>query len=430
MRRRRPFTRAAKRAGTGAGVSMVMAMTSMIAVTAVPTAGQQASVWLELNAAHSRPPSGTALDAANYGLLGGRLRVERKRSAFEVGATHGRGAEDGSGGWLSGRAAYDAARVNGRLDYGLRLEGSGLTYLSPVRIGADDEYKQTLASGTVRPFAGLSIAGFRLGAEGTVTRGAWRSEVSTPLVNPGPGLPVPGGGDRGQRQTLSAEGSVGIIGGAASLLRILGPATVELRAGSYDAQNQAVDGRYTGVDATLALTLGALDVTFAGRHWATPADSTETGGHVGVGIALGSAAYLQAVAGRIISDPVFGTPGGTGLSIGLNVRVGRRNLGPPAPARVGDVSSGGRAVRFTLARRDARTVAVAGDFSGWELRSLQRGADGVWTLDTVLEPGVYHYAFVIDGETWMVPDNASGIVDDGFGRRNATLIVNQSEGTP
>jgi hypothetical protein len=38
-----------------------------------------------------------------------------------------------------------------------------------------------------------------------------------------------------------------LYGGGASMLPVMGPATVELRGGSYHARNQMVDGRYTGI---------------------------------------------------------------------------------------------------------------------------------------------------------------------------------------
>ncbi|HSJ09271.1 MAG TPA: isoamylase early set domain-containing protein, partial [Longimicrobiales bacterium] len=204
--------------------------------------------------------------------------------------------------------------------------------------------------------------------------------------------------------------------------RVIGPATVELRGGSYDARNQVADGRYAGVDATVALSLGALDVSLGARRWDTPTDGAELGGHAGIGLGLGEAAYLQAMVSRSVSDPVSGISGDVGISAGISVRVGRRALGGPPPAAVGTVQGRGRVVRFAL-KQDARSVDVAGDFSGWERRPLTRGENGEWTLETVLEPGVYHYSFVIDGETWMVPPDASGLVDDGFGRKNATLVV-------
>jgi hypothetical protein len=406
----------------------VLVATFALALFALPASSQQASVWIDVNAAHSRPPSGAAVDAANYGLVGARLRLEGRRSAFDVGATHGRGAVDGSGGWLTGRAAFDASRVSGRTDFGIRADGTALTYLSPVHFDGDKEYTQSFGAGTVRPFAGVSMGGFRIGAEGMLTRGVWRSELSTALSGSEPGVPLPGLPQQpGGRHTLSDDGDIVIAGAAASLLRVFGPATAELRGISYSVRNPVEDGRYNGIDAVVMAALGPLDLSLAGRHRNTPTYGTETGGHVGVGIALGTAAYLHAAAGRSVSDPLYGTAGGIGVSAGISVRLGRRALGPPAPVSVGEASGRGRLVHFTLAKSDARSVAVAGDFRNWEERSLQRGADGVWRLETVIEPGVYHYAFVVDGTTWMVPGSANGIVDDGFGRKNATLIVNSAD---
>ena len=65
-------------------------------------AAQGLSAWVDANAAHSRPPAGTTADAASYGLLGVRVRAEALRSTVELAASTGRGAAEGSGGWLSG----------------------------------------------------------------------------------------------------------------------------------------------------------------------------------------------------------------------------------------------------------------------------------------------------------------------------------------
>lgn len=386
-------------------------------------AAQRVSAWLDANAAHSRPPAGTTAEPASYGLLGLRVRAEAYRSTFELAASTGRGAAEGSGGWLSGRLGVDGTRVSGIFDYGARAEAAGLTYISEVQLNTSDTYSQSLVSASVKPHAGVSIAGFRFGAEALFTRGHWNATLKTPLVQKGPGLPgMPGGNDVTQR-SIDSEGDLQIFGGAASLLRVLGPATIEVRGSSYHAANQVADGRYGGVDINVALSAGKLDVTAGGRRWNTPVDGLEYGGHVGLGIAVGRAAYVQGVVSRSISDPLYGVAGDLAITAGVSVSLGRRSLGPPAPATLGAASRGGRVVRFTFDRADARSVAVAGDFSKWEPRAMQRDAKGVWTLETVLEPGVYHYSFIVNGETWTVPANATGLVDDGFGQKNATLVV-------
>ena len=383
---------------------------------------QRVSAWVDANAAHSRPPAGTTAEPASYGLLGVRVRAEAARSAFEFAASTGRGAAEGSGGWLSGRGGVDATRVRGRFDFGARAEAAGLTYLDAVQLNADDTYTQSLITASVKPHAGFSIAGLRIGAEALATRGRWTSTLETAPLQNGPGLPVPGR-DELPRRSIESDGDVQILGGSATLLRVIGPATVELRASTYDATNQVADGRYSGVDANVALSVSKLDLTGGVRRWTSPVEGVEYGGHAGIGYALGDAAYLQAVVSRSISDPLYGVAGDLAVSAGVSVSIGKRRLGPPVPATVGAASERGRVVRFVFERGDARSVAVAGDFSKWEPRAMQRDAKGVWTLETVLAPGVYHYSFIIDGETWTVPANAPGLVDDGFGQKNATLVV-------
>jgi 1,4-alpha-glucan branching enzyme len=100
---------------------------------------------------------------------------------------------------------------------------------------------------------------------------------------------------------------------------------------------------------------------------------------------------------------------------------------PAASVNATKVEPAGYTVSFTFKDADARSVAVAGDFNKWELLPLQRTGSS-WTLVTVLPPGVYHYSFVVNGTEWTVPANATGIVDDGFGRKNATLVVSASKG--
>lgn len=79
--------------------------------------------------------------------------------------------------------------------------------------------------------------------------------------------------------------------------------------------------------------------------------------------------------------------------------------------------------RFVLAAPDARQVAVAGDFTGWQpAHQMVRMADGVWTVVVSLPPGVHDYAFVIDGQRW-VPDPAAPAVADGFGGVNSRVTV-------
>jgi hypothetical protein len=82
-------------------------------------------------------------------------------------------------------------------------------------------------------------------------------------------------------------------------------------------------------------------------------------------------------------------------------------------------------VEFSLEAPGATTVAVAGDFSGWESEFVLDDADGdgIWTGRIPIEPGVHQYMFVINGTDWVTDPRAQRYSDDGFGNRNAVLAV-------
>jgi hypothetical protein len=91
-------------------------------------------------------------------------------------------------------------------------------------------------------------------------------------------------------------------------------------------------------------------------------------------------------------------------------------------------------VQFSLKINDskAHTVAIAGDFNGWNpqaniLEDLE--GDGIWTGTLKLEPGRYEYMFVLDGEKWLPDPNALRYVKDGFGNKNAILEINNCNNT-
>jgi hypothetical protein len=85
--------------------------------------------------------------------------------------------------------------------------------------------------------------------------------------------------------------------------------------------------------------------------------------------------------------------------------------------------------RFVFIAPEASVVQVTGDFIDWSPDGLalenERGT-GVWTIDVPLEPGVYQYAFVVDGVEWRPDPRAVSHVDDGFGRENSVVIVSRA----
>lgn len=81
--------------------------------------------------------------------------------------------------------------------------------------------------------------------------------------------------------------------------------------------------------------------------------------------------------------------------------------------------------RFTFVAPGASSVAITGDFAHWSSDgvALERQAEGVWTVDIPLSPGIHQYTFVVDGERWMPDPHALWSVDDGFGNRNSVTMV-------
>jgi hypothetical protein len=79
-------------------------------------------------------------------------------------------------------------------------------------------------------------------------------------------------------------------------------------------------------------------------------------------------------------------------------------------------------VQFRISAEDARQVALVGTFSGWEGHSLEEVSPGVWSTTLPLSPGLYDYAFVIDGERWQL-DPLAPAVADGFGGANSRIAV-------
>ena len=76
------------------------------------------------------------------------------------------------------------------------------------------------------------------------------------------------------------------------------------------------------------------------------------------------------------------------------------------------------------------TVAVAGEFNAWNTSAdpLTKQADGSWKLVKKLSPGRYAYKFVIDGGTWKEDPTATETIDDGFGGKNAVMVVGGAAG--
>ncbi|MCF7914331.1 MAG: isoamylase early set domain-containing protein [Spirochaetaceae bacterium] len=84
-------------------------------------------------------------------------------------------------------------------------------------------------------------------------------------------------------------------------------------------------------------------------------------------------------------------------------------------------------VHLTLEAPEAQSVAVVGDWNGWnpeKNRMSDSNKDGIWELRLKLEKGgEYQYQFLINGNRWIPDPDAPLKVEDGFGGTNSVLNI-------
>jgi 1,4-alpha-glucan branching enzyme len=83
---------------------------------------------------------------------------------------------------------------------------------------------------------------------------------------------------------------------------------------------------------------------------------------------------------------------------------------------------------FTFRSPAATSVLLVGDFTRWQQNPipLQKQPNGVWTTTALLEPGTYHYRFLVDGE-WCDDPNCTLRVPNPFGTQDSVLMVAAAE---
>jgi 1,4-alpha-glucan branching enzyme len=87
-------------------------------------------------------------------------------------------------------------------------------------------------------------------------------------------------------------------------------------------------------------------------------------------------------------------------------------------------STGSRKVRLQYHAPDAQRVCVAGSFNRWQPEAgvLRLEADGLWHIESELEPGAHECRFVVDG-VWCDDPQAAQTLPNPFGGCNAVLLV-------
>lgn len=126
------------------------------------------------------------------------------------------------------------------------------------------------------------------------------------------------------------------------------------------------------------------------------------------------------------------------LAIGFVVRgsVGTEDYGVPPVSGQGaitfqpvvDAGDAARAmpVAMVFELANAKSVAVVGDFNGWDplAAPMKRvGGTGPWTATLLAKPGRHTYAFLVDGTTLVADPLAARATSPDFGGDASVMMV-------
>jgi hypothetical protein len=89
--------------------------------------------------------------------------------------------------------------------------------------------------------------------------------------------------------------------------------------------------------------------------------------------------------------------------------------------------------RFVFVAPTAKQVALVGDFNDWDQKAAPltpvKNGNGMWTVELPLPPGVYEYAFLVDGKEWKPDPDAPRASGDDYGRPNSVVTVREARST-
>jgi hypothetical protein len=180
---------------------------------------------------------------------------------------------------------------------------------------------------------------------------------------------------------------------------------------------KAEEDDYTFAGITTVASQGPLTAWASSGRWLkfTEQDATWA---AGASLRIHKRATVSASGRHDAFDPLYLTPAQTAWSIGISVQVG----GPAGQFVAPAVQEGGRATIRLPAKHAPSAPLVAGDFTNWQPRPMQRSGD-TWVFSVTLNPGVYNYAFVDAAGAWFVPEEHPGRKQDGMGGVVAVLVV-------
>ena len=345
-------------------------------------------MWLNGSTSHAQPPAGVTADPAQYGLLGARLASEFSWGGVTISGRYGDALAGTESRWLQGDASLATGGRLGALGLRALVSGFGLRYLEPFSYDA--------AGVQLQPSIAVPIGRLVVSAAPHFSFGGWAAD--------------------------SLAGDLRITGGTVDLQRSFGALTTVLSGRLLTVENGVMRGTVARAGGDLVVDRGDWTMVAEVEVQRTPLED-EVGGGLRLSFTAAPGFQIHGYAGRRVRDPLFGTAGTLAVTVGASIRAGRWSAPQPPPVvSVGESRDGGRVVEFAIRAREADEVAVTGDFSGWEPIPMEEREDGWWTLARVLAPGLHHFGFLVDG-SWAIPPEAPGVVEDGWGRENASIVV-------
>lgn len=378
--------------------SPVIVYTSLMSLLALPAASSaQAQGWsLETQAGRvSYDVSGAPLGVSNLivairyaGLDGSWLQAATAVPLEEANPL-----------WGALAAGTRASRLLGRFTVGLDLGGYGFLQedrssreaLGPVPFPREEPDNSGFGvTGEVLPLVGVLLGPLVL--EGRAGGAAYHSSFADSAFT---------------RSVALADARLSFSPGLRALL-------------STELRNVWADGEsFPYVGGMAVVSEGDLSLWGNAGKWLH--DDVETiPWAIGASLALGSRVHAIGSAREEAYDPLYQSLPRRSWSVGLSLSLGGGSpaLAEPVPAAYSD----GQATIVLDAGEAAGAPSVAGDFTEWEPRPMQR-VGNEWRWTGPLSPGVYHFSFVGDSGEWFVPEGYPGRQDDGMGGWVAVLVV-------
>lgn len=350
--------------------------------------------------------------------------------------------------------AGGVSRLDGFGSGGITSLGGDLRgAFGPVRLAAAGNTTDRGTFGRSTWFRGdLAVSG---------ARGAWRGDIG-PLLRAG--------------DEISAR-STTLYGGAATLARRIGPATLSARVEEGVAHLEGQRARWGQREVRGDVTLGPFDLGFSWQRLMTrdsvlrddvffdPAASSldtlfqrrvrtvqdvalraawghrglavdveggrrtgetikaETWWRAGASLRVTPLVALVATIDRRPSDLMLGLRGGRTTMVGLRFSPPQRGETTRAALRAVETRrEGARRVRVILTLPALDRAQLMGDATEWAPIALTRRHDGRWEATLDAAPGLYRFNVSLDGGPWTVPAGIPAVADD-FGGKGFLLAL-------